>query len=131
MMYHAPVAPSATESSISEKQGAVMAGKAIEITPENFAEMVLKADVPVLVDFWAEWCMPCKAIGPTVEQIAEEYDGRARVGKMNIDAAREIALQYDIRAIPSLFVFKNGEVVDKIVGAVSKSHLTKALDAAL
>jgi len=108
-----------------------MAGKAIEITPENFEEMVLKADVPVLVDFWAEWCMPCKAIGPTVEQVAEEYDGRARVGKMNIDAAREIALRYDIRAIPSLFVFKNGEVVGKIVGAVSKSHLTKALDEAL
>ena len=108
-----------------------MAGKAIEITPNNFEDVVLKADVPVLVDFWAEWCMPCKAIGPTVEQIAEEYEGRAIVGKMDIDSARDVALKYDIRAIPTLFVFKNGEVVDKVVGAVAKSNLTKALDAAL
>lgn len=108
-----------------------MAGKAIEITPSNFDEVVLKSEVPVLVDFWAEWCMPCKAIGPTVEQIAEEYDGRAVVGKMDIDSAREIALKYDIRAIPTLFVFKNGEIVDKVVGAVAKSNLTKALDGAL
>ena len=108
-----------------------MAGKAIEITPSNFEDVVLKADVPVLVDFWAEWCMPCKAIGPTVEQIAEEYEGRAIVGKMDIDSAREIALKYDIRAIPTLFVFKNVEVVNKVVGAVAKSNLTKALDEAL
>ena len=108
-----------------------MAGKSIEITPNNFDEVVLNAEVPVLVDFWAEWCMPCKAIGPTVEQIADEYDGRAVVGKMNIDTAREIALKYDIRAIPTLFVFKDGEVVDKVVGAVAKSNLTKALEAAL
>lgn len=108
-----------------------MAGKAIEITPSNFEDVVLKADVPVLVDFWAEWCMPCKAIGPTVEQIAEEYEGRAVVGKMDIDSARDIALKYDIRAIPTLFVFKDGEVVGKVVGAVAKSNLTKALDEAL
>lgn len=108
-----------------------MAGKAIEITPSNFEDIVLNSDVPVLVDFWAEWCMPCKTIGPTVEQIAEEYEGRAIVGKMDIDSARDIALKYDIRAIPTLFVFNNGEVVDKVVGAVAKSSLTKALDAVL
>lgn len=108
-----------------------MAGKAIEITPTNFEETVLQSEVPVLVDFWAEWCMPCKALTPTIEAIAEEYEGRAVVGKMDIDAARDIALKYDIRAIPTLFVFKNGEVVDKVVGAVAKSNLTKALDEAL
>lgn len=108
-----------------------MAGKAIEITPTNFEETVLQSEIPVLVDFWAEWCMPCKALTPTIEAIAEEYEGRAVVGKMDIDAARDIALKYDIRAIPTLFVFKNGEVVDKVVGAVAKSNLTKALDEAL
>ena len=106
-----------------------MAGKAIEITDGNFDEAVLQSEIPVLVDFWAAWCGPCRMIAPTVEQIANDYDGRAVVGKVDVDSNRDTALKYDIRAIPTLLVFKNGEVADRIVGNVHKADIISKLNA--
>lgn len=101
---------------------------AVEITDANFEELVLKSDKPVLVDFWAEWCGPCRMVGPVVEDIAKEYEGKAFVGKVNVDVNPEISVKFGIRNIPALLFFKNGEVVDKQVGAVPKSVLTEKLD---
>lgn len=103
-------------------------GKAIEITDSNFDE-ILKTDKPILVDFWAEWCGPCKMIGPVVEELAGEYEGKAIVGKLDVDSNPEISAKFGIRSIPTLLVFKNGQVVDKQVGAVSKSVLDQKLKA--
>lgn len=105
--------------------------KTIEFNDNNFEEEVLKSDQTVLVDFWAEWCGPCRMVGPIVEEIAGEYEGKAKVGKVNVDFNPEVSVKYGIRSIPSLLIFKNGQVVDQIVGAVPKSHLTKQLDAQL
>ncbi|NJM93536.1 MAG: thioredoxin [Cytophagales bacterium] len=104
--------------------------KTVEITDANFEE-VLKSDKPVLVDFWAEWCGPCKMIGPIVEEMAGEYEGKAVVGKVDVDANPTLSMKFGIRSIPTLMVFKNGEVVDKQIGAVQKSVLTKKLEAQL
>ncbi|WP_353139064.1 thioredoxin [Pseudopedobacter sp.] len=101
---------------------------ALEITDANFEELVLKSDKPVLVDFWAEWCGPCRMVGPVVEELAKEYEGKAIVGKVNVDHNSEISAQFGIRNIPTLLVFKNGEIVDKQVGAVPKSVLAGKLD---
>ena len=98
------------------------------VTDENFETEVLKADKPTLVDFWAEWCGPCRQIGPIVDEIASEYQGKAIIGKVNIDHHPTIASQYGIRSIPSLLVFSNGKVQQQIVGAVEKRELTDALD---
>ena len=98
-----------------------------EITDANFDE-VIATDKPVLVDFWAEWCGPCKMIGPLVEEIAAEYDGKAVIGKVNVDNNPNSSAKYGIRSIPTLLFFKNGEVVDKQIGAASKSTLVKKLD---
>lgn len=100
--------------------------KAIEITDANFEE-IIKSDKPVLVDFWAEWCGPCKLIGPVVEELADDYEGKAIVGKMDVDANAKIPVQFGIRSIPTLMIFKNGELVDKMVGAVPKSVLASKL----
>ncbi len=100
---------------------------AIEITDANFEEVVLKSDKPVLVDFWAEWCGPCRMVGPVVEEIAKEYDGQAIVGKVNVDHNPNISMQFGIRNIPALLFFKNGEIVDKQIGAVPKSVLADKL----
>ena len=105
--------------------------KPIEFTDSNFEDEVLNSDKPVLVDFWAEWCGPCRMIGPIVEEMAEEYDGKAKIGKVDVDSNSEMSVKYGIRSIPSLLIFKDGEVVDQIVGAVPKSHLTKQLEAQL
>lgn len=105
-------------------------GKAIEITDANFKE-ITNTDKPVLVDFWAEWCGPCKMIAPVVEELAGDYDGKAVVGKLDVDSNPEISAKFGIRSIPTLLVFKNGEVVDKQVGAVSKNVLAQKLDAQL
>lgn len=105
-----------------------MANKAIELTDDNF-EQIINSDQPVLVDFWAEWCGPCKVIGPVVEQIAGEYEGKAVVGKMDVDANSSIPAKFGIRSIPTLMIFKNGQLVDKVVGAVPKPVLTQKLEA--
>jgi thioredoxin 1 len=104
--------------------------KAIEITDANFEE-VLKSDKPVLVDFWAEWCGPCKMIGPIVEELAGDYEGKAVIGKVDVDANPAVASALGIRSIPTLMFFKNGELVDKQVGAVPKVVLAQKLDAQL
>jgi len=102
---------------------------AVEITDANFKELVLDSDKPVLVDFWAEWCGPCRMVGPIVDQIHTEYDGKAIVGKVNVDSNPEISQKYGIRSIPTILFIKNGEIVDKQVGAVSKNVLAEKLDA--
>jgi len=106
----------------------MMAGNILEFTDQNFETEVLQSDSPVLVDFWAEWCGPCHAIAPTVEQIASDYVGKVKVGKVNVDNNQKIAMKFGIRSIPSLLIFKNGSVVNQIVGAVPKNSITKLLD---
>jgi len=104
--------------------------KPIEITDANFEE-VLSTDKPVLVDFWAEWCGPCKMIGPMVEELAGEYEGKAVIAKVDVDSNPQVSAKFGIRSIPTLLFFKNSEIVDKQVGAVPKSVLSQKLEAQL
>jgi thioredoxin 1 len=101
---------------------------ALEFTDSNFADLALKSDKPVLIDFWAEWCGPCRMVGPVVEEISKEYEGKALVGKVNVDNNPNLAAQFGIRNIPTILFIKNGEVADKSVGAVPKNQLTQKLD---
>lgn len=105
--------------------------KPIEFTDNNFSDEVEKSDNPVLVDFWAEWCGPCRMVGPVVEELAGEYKGKAKIGKVNVDNNPEVSVKYGIRSIPALLIFKNGEVVDQIIGAVPKNQIKSKLDAQL
>jgi thioredoxin 1 len=101
---------------------------ALELTDANFEELALKSDKPVVVDFWAEWCGPCRMVGPIVEELSKDYEGKAVVGKVNVDLNNEISAKYGIRNIPTILFLKNGEIVDKQVGAVQKSVLADKLD---
>ncbi len=102
--------------------------KPITISNDNFDTEVTQSDLPVLIDFWAEWCGPCKMIAPTIEEIAEEYSGKLKVGKLDVDNNSEIAAKYGIRSIPSLLIFVDGNVKDMIIGAVPKSNIVKKLE---
>ncbi len=101
---------------------------ALEITDANFEETVLKSDKPVIIDFWAEWCGPCRMVGPIVEEIGQDYEGKVVVGKLNVDHNPTVTMKYGIRNIPTVLYFKGGEVVDKQVGAVPKQVLVGKLE---
>ncbi len=100
----------------------------LELTDQNFDQEVLKSDQPVLVDFWATWCAPCRMMAPTVESIAVEYAGRAKVGKLNVDENLGVTARYNIRGIPALILFKQGEVAEQFIGATSKDTIVKMLE---
>jgi thioredoxin 1 len=117
---------SATSAAAEKKES-----KIVEVTDANFDRTVAASSVPVLVDFWAAWCAPCRTMNPHVEAIAAAYDGKLRVGKCDADSAQEIAAKYDVRALPTFLVFKDGKVAGQIVGAVPRSRLEALVDKAL
>lgn len=102
---------------------------ALHVTDDNFETEVLKSDVPVLIDFWATWCGPCRLVAPIVEELAVEYGGKAKICKVDVDNNHKTAMTYGIRSIPTLLIFKNGEVVDSILGAVPKQQIVDRLEA--
>ncbi|MCJ7757910.1 MAG: thioredoxin [Gillisia sp.] len=104
---------------------------ALEITDANFEETVLKSDKPVMVDFWAAWCGPCRMVGPIIEDIGKDYEGKAVVGKLDVDANQEFAAKYGVRNIPTVLIFQKGEVVGRQVGVAPKATYAEALDALL
>lgn len=104
---------------------------ALAITDATFEEVVLKSDKPVLVDFWAAWCGPCRMVGPVIDEISSEYEGKAVVGKVDVDVNQEFAAKYGVRNIPTVLIFQNGEVVGRQVGVAPKDTYTKAIDALL
>ena len=101
---------------------------ALEVTDDSFASEVLNSELPVLVDFWAEWCSPCKMVSPIVEELSNEYNGKVKVAKLDVDSNPQTATNYGIRGIPTLLMFKDGSAVDQIVGAVPKTHIAERLD---
>jgi thioredoxin 1 len=105
--------------------------KPVTFTDDNFEQEVIKSDKPVLIDFWAVWCGPCKIIAPVVEELANEYEGKVKIGKLDVDANQQASIKYGVRSIPTLLIFKDGKVKDSIIGAVPKAQIVKKLDAAL
>jgi thioredoxin 1 len=103
--------------------------KPITLTDENFESEVINSDKPVLIDFWAVWCGPCRIIAPIVEELATEYDGKIKIGKLDVDNNQQAAIKYGVRSIPTLLIFKGGKVVDTIIGAVPKNHIIQRLNA--
>ena len=101
---------------------------ALEITDSNFEETVLKSDKPVMVDFWAAWCGPCRMVGPIIDELSEEYEGKAIIGKIDIDSNQQYAAQFGVRNIPTVLVFKDGKLVDRKVGVSSKNDYAEAID---
>ena len=108
-----------------------MSGHVLEVTDADFEQEILQSPLPALVDFWAAWCGPCRMIGPIVEEIAEEYKGRAKVAKMNVDDNVNTPARYGVRGIPALLLFENGELVDQIIGAVPKGQVVSLLEKVL
>ena len=102
-----------------------------EFTDENFEQEVLQSDQPVLVDFWAEWCMPCKMLAPTIDEVASSFNGKAKVGKLDTDANRNVSMKYGISAIPTVLLFKDGEIAKKFVGITNKNDLEAAINEAI
>ncbi len=99
----------------------------LELTDDSFDQDVLKSDVPVLVDFWAAWCGPCKMVGPIVEEIAKDYDGKIKVGKVDVDNNRQTAMNFGIRSIPTILLFKGGDVVETVIGAAPKAQIVEKI----
>ena len=104
---------------------------ALQITDDNFEETVLKSDKPVLVDFWAEWCGPCRMLGPIIEELSSDYDGKAIIGKVDVDSNQQFAAQYGVRNIPTVLIFKDGELVNRQVGVSQKNVYSEYIDALL
>lgn len=105
--------------------------KPVAITDDNFDNEVVKSDKPVLIDFWAAWCGPCKMIAPIVEELANEYEGKVKIGKLDVDDNQQTSIKFGVRSIPTLLLFKDGKLKDTIIGAVSKSHIVQKLNAVL
>lgn len=103
----------------------------VHVTDKNFDSEVMKSELPVLVDFWAEWCGPCRMISPIIDQLADEYKGKLKVVKLNVDEAQELAMKYSVMSIPTLMVFKKGQVIDQVIGAMSKDQLTNRIKQSL
>ena len=105
--------------------------KTITITDDNFDEEVLKSDKPVLIDFWATWCGPCKMIAPIVEELVDEYEGKAKIGKLDVDNNQQTAIKFGVRSIPTILIFKDGKLKDTIIGAVPKGQIVQRLNSAI
>ena len=105
--------------------------KPVTITDENFEQEVINSNLPVLIDFWAVWCGPCKAIAPIVEELSDEYDGKVKFGKLDVDNNQQTSIKYGVRSIPTLLLFKEGKLKDTIIGAVPKTHITQKLNSAI